>query len=473
MITKRGIKVADIGIIQEYHLSRAIGIRRSRNRRRQWPRPTWGGAELRTSSEWATKRIGAASAVRWRIFAIIFLLVVINLIDRVTLSIAMPTISEEFSLEPAIQGLVLSAFFWSYALLQVPGGWLIDRFGPRALITGATVGWGVFQAIAGFATGGITLLISRVGLGAAEAPLFPAGAKLNSLWLSPKERGRGAVLMDSGAPLGAALGGVVIAWLILSLGSWRSAFIVAGVATMALGAVAWWYVRDDPAHHAGVNAAELAAIKASASPVQTASESAARRISPRSYTAILVGRMSWAMINFGLLTWGPSYLAQARGFDLKQMGGATLIMFLGGMFGSLASGFLVDKLQDRGVPRAVVYKTALGVTGLGVALAFLALPQVADPIAAVALLSVTLFLLYFGSLYWSLPAILASKTKVGMVGGVMNFAGSSSGIVVPIITGFILQATGTYLMVLYFFAACAALYVAGSLLIDFHQAEAR
>jgi MFS transporter, ACS family, D-galactonate transporter len=417
--------------------------------------------------------IGTASAVRWRIFGIIFVLVVINLIDRVTLSIAMPTISKEFSLEPVIQGLVLSAFFWSYALLQVPGGWLIDRFGPRALITGATVGWGFFQAIAGLATGGVTLLISRIGLGAAEAPLFPAGAKLNSLWLSPKERGRGAALVDSGAPLGAAFGGAIIAWLILSLGSWRSAFVLAGVATMALGALAWWYVRDDPANHAGVNAAELAAINASGSPVRAASESATRRISLRSYAALLVGRMSWAMINFGLLTWGPSYLAQARGFDLKQMGGATFIIFLGGMFGALTSGFLADKLQDRGMPRAVVYKSALGITGLGVMLAFIALPQVADPIAAVALLSVTLFLLYFGCLYWSLPAILASKDKVGVVGGVMNFAGSSSGIAVPIITGLILQATGAYLMVLYFFAACAALYVAGSLLIDFQQAEAR
>lgn len=206
-----------------------------------------------------------ASTVRWRIFAIVFVLVVINLIDRVTLSIAMPTIAKEFSLEPAMQGLVLSAFFWSYALLQIPGGWLIDRFGPRALITGATVGWGFFQAIAGLATGGLSLLVSRIGLGAAEAPLFPAGAKLNSIWLSSRERARGAVLVDSGAPLGAAFGGVIIAWLILSLGSWRTAFVVAGLVTMLLGGLAWWYLRDDPADHSGVNPDELAAIKSSAS----------------------------------------------------------------------------------------------------------------------------------------------------------------------------------------------------------------
>jgi ACS family D-galactonate transporter-like MFS transporter len=183
--------------------------------------------------------------------------------------------------------------------------------------------------------------------------------------------------------------------------------------------------------------------------------------------------MSWAMINFGLLTWGPSYLAQARGFDLKQMGGATFVIFLAGMFGSLTSGFLVDKLQERGMRRSTVYKTALGVTGVGVMLSFLALPEIANPVGAVALLSCTLFLLYFGSLYWSFPAILAPKDKVGIIGGTMNFAGSSSGIAIPIITGLILQVTGAYLMVLYFFAGCAALYVAGSLLIDFRDAEAR
>ncbi|MDQ2078602.1 MFS transporter [Xanthobacteraceae bacterium Astr-EGSB] len=414
-----------------------------------------------------------ATTVRWRIFAVVFVLVVINMIDRVTLSIAMPTIAKEFSLEPALQGLMLSAFFWSYALLQVPGGWLIDRFGPRTLITGATVGWGAFQAVAGLATGWVTLFISRIGLGAAEAPLFPAGAKLNSIWLSRKERARGAVLVDSGSPLGAAFGGVIIAWLILSLGSWRSAFVVAGLATVVLGIVSWWYLRDDPSEHPRINKAELDIIRAKASTGEADAQSTKRAISGRSYAAILIGRMSWAMINFGLMTWGPSYLAQARGFDLKQMGGATFVMFFGGMFGSLASGFLVDKLQDMGMPRSVVYKSALGVTGLGVMATFIALPLVNDPVAAVAVLSVTVFLLYFGSLYWSLPAILAPKDKVGVVGGLMNFAGSSSGIAVPIITGLILQVTGAYLMVLYFFAACAALYVAGTMLIDFRNAEAR
>ncbi|GJD52756.1 D-galactonate transporter [Methylobacterium crusticola] len=414
----------------------------------------------------------APTAVRWRIFAVVFVLVVINLIDRTALSIAMPTIAREFSLSPTMQGLILSAFFWTYALLQVPGGWLIDRFGPRRLIAGATIGWGLFQALAAAATGGTSLLLTRLGLGAAEAPLFPAGAKLNALWLSPEERGRGAVLMDSGSPLGAAFGGAIIAFLILWLGSWRLAFLAAGLATIALGYLAWRTLRDDPARHPGVNPAELARIRgAAAGGAAPAAETAPDRITARSMTGLLVGRMSWAMINFGLLTWGPSYLAQARGFDLKQMGYATFVIFLCGMAGSLFAGFSADWLFARGLSRGRIYKGMLGASGLAVAAAFLALPQVADPVAAVAILSATLFFLYWGSLYWSLPVMLAPRDKVGVVGGTMNFAGSASGIAVPIITGFVLQTTGTYLAVLLYFAACAVLYVLGTLLIAFPQAR--
>ena len=180
-----------------------------------------------------------------------------NLVDRISLSIAMPTIAKEFALSPAMQGLILSSFFWSYALLQIPGGWLIDRYGPRRVVAGATLLWGVFQTLLGVASGGLSMLFLRVGLGGAEAPLFPAGSKLNALWLSRHERARGAVLMDAGSPLGAAIGGLAIANLILIFGSWRMAFIAAGLVTIACGWLAWRYLRDDPAKHPGVNAAEL------------------------------------------------------------------------------------------------------------------------------------------------------------------------------------------------------------------------
>ena len=194
--------------------------------------------------------------VRWRIFFLILGTVAINYIDRASLSVAMPMISHEFSISPAIQGLLLSSFFWTYCLMQIPGGMLADRFLPRLVIAGATIGWGAFAALAAASTGWITMLLTRLGLGLAEGPIYPAGAKLIGLWMTPTERGRAAALLDGGAPLGTALGSLIIAGLIAALGSWRLAFLAAGLATMACGGFAWFYIRNHPHEHGSVNPPE-------------------------------------------------------------------------------------------------------------------------------------------------------------------------------------------------------------------------
>ncbi|MFM0327398.1 MFS transporter [Caballeronia glebae] len=412
-----------------------------------------------------------ATSVRWRIFGVVFLITLINLVDRISLSIAMPTIAKEFALSPAMQGLVLSSFFWSYALLQIPGGWLIDKLGPRKVVAGATVLWGIFQTLMGAATGGLSMLFLRVGLGGAEAPLFPAGSKLNALWLSRKERARGAVLMDAGSPLGAAIGGLAISNLILMFGSWRTAFVVAGLATIACGWLAWRYLRDDPAIHPGVNGAELAHIHDGASPVSNAAR-ASEDDTPlplRSTIAMCVGRMSWAMIFFGLLTWGPSYLTQARGLSLSQIGAATFFIFLAGALGSLSGGFLCDALCAMNLSRGKVIKTMIAVSGMATLTVFAALPTITSPVVAVAVLCGASFLLMWGSLYWSLPSLLASPARVGLLGACMNCAGSVGGISIPLITGFILQRTGSFDAVLHFYGACALVYIFGSIAIDLRR----
>lgn len=405
--------------------------------------------------------------VRWRIFAIIFLLVVINLVDRVSLSIGMPTIGREFGLSPTMQGVILSSFFWAYALLQVPGGWLIDRFGPRKIITGSTLLWGLFQALAALSSGGISLLLSRVALGAAEAPLFPAGGKLNSLWLSSRERGRGAVIMDCGGPLGAALGGLLIAHMLAALDSWRLVFAIAGLTTMLLGWLSWHYLRDSPVEHPGVNQAERDHIAGTVehNALAGGEASSGPGITARNLAAIVVGRAAWAMMFFGLLTWGPSYLAQARGFDLIAIGNATFVIFLCGAAGSLSGGFLLDALVQRGVSHSLALKSLLAGSGTVTLFAFACLPWLTSAWVAVALLCVAACFLMWGSLYWSLPALLVAREKVGVIGGVMNMAGSLGGILVPVLVGAILQLTGSYSGVLIFFALCSAVYVLGTCLI--------
>ena len=186
------------------------------------------------------------TGVRWRIFLLMLMLISINYIDRASLSVAMPTISREFGIDPAMQGLILSSFFITYALMQIPGGMLADRFKPRIVIAVATLGWGLFQAIAAASTSAFVLVLTRLGLGAAEAPIYPAGGKLNAIWMTSHERARGATLLDGGAPLGAALGAVVITGLIAEFDSWRVSFIVAGLGTMLCGLLAWRYIRNAP-----------------------------------------------------------------------------------------------------------------------------------------------------------------------------------------------------------------------------------
>lgn len=222
-----------------------------------------------------------------------------------------------------------------------------------------------------------------------------------------------------------------------------------------------------PQEHPAVNQAELALITQSnntQSAVDSEPVSKGIGISVGSLVAILSGRAAWAMMFFGLLTWGPSYLAQARGFDIKGIGNATFIIFLCGTFGSLCGGFLSDTLVKKGIAQRVALKTTLTISGVSTLIAFSLLPKMSDPIIAIAVLSVAAFFLMWGSLYWSFPALLAPKSKVGLVGGIMNMAGSVGGIVVPILVGFILSQTNkNYDNVLMFFAACSVVYILGTL----------
>ena len=278
--------------------------------------------------------------------------------------------------------------------------------------------------------------------------------------------------MDSGSPLGVALGGLIIAYLIATLDSWRLAFGIAGVATLVLGWLAWRYLRDDPATHPQVNAQELEKINAGR---LTPAAEAARvpvkglGIAARSLSGLLIGRASWAMVYFGLLTWGPSYLAQARGFDIKGIGAATFVIFICGALGSLTGGFLCDGLIRKGVRLGVAVKGLLAFSGLVALGAFLLLPTLTNPFAAVALLAMTAFFLMWGSLYWSFPALLAAPARVGLIGGVMNMAGSTGGIAVPILVGVILQMAGGFAPVLGFFAACSAVFVFATLFISLDE----
>jgi ACS family D-galactonate transporter-like MFS transporter len=202
-------------------------------------------ADSAVASEAAPRRTRPTN-IRWSVIVILFLFYTVNCIDRASLSVALPTISIEFLLEPAVQGLILSAFFWTYCLFQIPGGLAADKFGPRGVIGVAAAIWGAFTAFAGLAWNAVTLIIARLGLGAFEAPYMPSASKLVSKWMPPKRRASGVTLIDSGAPLGSALGGLIVAGLITTTGSWRWSFVIIGLATILIGVGVYLYVRNTP-----------------------------------------------------------------------------------------------------------------------------------------------------------------------------------------------------------------------------------
>jgi ACS family D-galactonate transporter-like MFS transporter len=404
---------------------------------------TAAGAELKTT-------------VRWKIFFVLLLLVTINYVDRASLSVGMPLIAKDFDLSPAMQGLLLSSFFWTYALMQLPGGMMADRFKPRIVIACAALLWGACQGIAGLCTNGTALLLTRFGLGAAEAPIYPAGGKLNAIWMTKNERGRGATLLDGGAPLGAALGALIISWLIGALGSWRMAFVVAGVGTVLVGLYAWSFIRNSPREHSGVNEAEIDYID-TARALELSQEPAVLSGKPfdlfryRSVWLMFFGYMCANVVFYGLLTWMPNYLSKVHGFDIKQMGGATFVIFLSGFAGELVGGYLSDKWKIAGGSPNKVMRSLLGFASIVVTIAVFSVAYTTGPVLTIVLLSITLFFQRWTGLYWSIPSMLGTSNKVGLLGGSMNLGGNIGGVCVPLAVGLIVQITGSYFLALMVF----------------------
>lgn len=426
--------------------------------------PGKGGVQRRTT-------------VRWKLFLLLLVLVAVNYIDRGSISVALPIIQKEFNLAPELVGLLLSAFFWTYALMQIPVGWLIDKFGPRKVMTASCVGWGAATAASGMAGGFLSMFIARMGIGVTEAGVMPAGGKLNAIWMHKSERGRGATILDAGAPLGAGLGGIIIAGLIASTGSWRWAFVIAGAATVLMGLAVWWYVRDNPREHRGVNEAEAAYIEASHAAEDAEAKldgsQGKRALLPylkfRSFWAMCFGWLGFNGVFYGLLTWGPLYLAQAKGFDLKTIGWSTFVIFGAGFVGEIIGGTIADKWRAAGASANRVMRTLLGISSAVVVGGLIGVTVVADPTTAVVLLSLVMFFLRWVGLFWSIPSILGGRTNAGVLGGAMNFSGNISGFVTPIAVGLIVGATGSYTWALLYFVGSAVVMGASVLTLNYNK----
>ena len=381
-------------------------------------------------------------------------------LDRVCISTAAPAIRADLGLSDGEMGLVFSAFTLAYALFEVPSGWFADRFGARLTLTRIVVWWSVLTSLTGLTRGLASLLVVRFLFGVGEAGMFPATARAFGRWLPQGERGRAFGLALMTAALGGALSQPLVV-AILGRASWRVAFAVFGSIGL-VWAIGWWrWFRDEPADHPAVNPAELRLIAAGRGEILH-HESVPWGIVVRNPTLRALCLMYGAAIYgwYFYVTWLPTYLLRARGFDLSQVGwlaALPLLSIAGGVFlGGWGSDLLAHRLGSRRGRRLT------GLTGFPLAAA----AAVAAVFTPSPLLSAWLFGAAAGLAALGVAPAWAVCVEVGgahagVVSGAMNMFGNLGGALSPLVIGFSLERFGSWQAPL---LSVAALYVVAAVL---------
>ncbi|WP_437693675.1 MFS transporter [Sorangium sp. So ce176] len=376
--------------------------------------------------------------MRWVVLLLCFLAVALNYIDRANLAVAAPEIEKSLGIGPAQMGLIMSGFFWTYALMQMPFGWFIDRVGGRIALPVAVGWWSLFTVATAGASSVASMFGCRLLLGAGEAGAYPACAKLVSQWFKPRERALATGIFDSGARVGSALSIPLVALIVDTFG-WRAAFIITGL----LGAVwilGWVVIYRSPSH--GDMTGEVDVVHAPPARDAEGDVTWASLFRHRTLWGMMLGFFCLNFTNYFFITWFPSYLVQTRGFSLRSLGTLGMVPALMAIPGGWIGGFVSDSLYRRGWSLTAARKTCM-VGGM----------LVSSVITLSSLTSnVTLMLILFGISYsslafagasvWSLPGDVAPTPRhVASIGGIQNFASNLAGIVITTFTGVMVSVT--------------------------------
>ncbi len=386
---------------------------------------------------------------RWTMIVLCCLANAINYIDRANLAVAAPEMQRELAIDAAMMGLVLSGFFWTYSIMQMPFGWFADRVGPRLSLSLAVAWWSVFTALTAAARNVTTLMGCRLMLGVGEAGAYPSCAKVTANWFPRSERALASSIFDSGSRIGSALSLPLVTWLIGSFG-WRTSFVVTGLLGI-VWAVAWLVIYRDPERHRSVTPEQLRRLQAERGAPQAADAQKIPWVSLFRYRTVWGMMIGFFCLNFVIyffITWFPTYLVQARGFSLAQLGTLGVLPALVAIPGGWLGGITSDALYRRGWSLTAARKVCL-VGGMLVSSA-ITLSAIA-PNVYVALL---FFAISYASLaftaasIWSLPGDVApSPAHVASIGGIQNFASNLAGIVTTTFTGVMLTITrGSFLV---------------------------
>ena len=388
-----------------------------------------------------------ASRVRYSVLAAVFITVVINYMDRTNISVAGSMISKELHLNSVQMGMLFSAFSWTYATLQIPGGILADRFGSRILYSIILILWSLATITLGFAVGFLTILLLRVLIGAFEAPSYPMNNRIVTAWFPEQERAGAIATYTSGQFIGLAFLTPALTAIQIYAG-WRGLFVITGGIGMVWG-LAWYFIYRNPPEHKKINREELALIESGGGIMEHGhtGQSQAVKFKWKDLWFVLSKKKLWGIYlgQFGLggtliffLTWFPKYLVEYKHMDFLKSGFLASFPFLCAFSGVLFSGYLSDWLVRKNRTVAVARKSPV-VLGLLLSLSIIGANYVTQPAWVIFFMSLAFFGNGLASITWVFVSLLAPKNLIGLTGGVFNFIGGLAGIVVPIVIGWLVK----------------------------------
>jgi MFS transporter, ACS family, D-galactonate transporter len=387
--------------------------------------------------------------LRWRIAALIGAGVLINYFDRISISVAGPQLERSFHLTPVDLGVLFSAFFWSYALLQIPAGLVVDRFGVTRVGRWSAFLWTAASALTACAGGFAGLFLARLLLGIAEAPSFPASSKATGYWFPRTERALSTSLYDVGAKFSNVIGVPLVAVAVVGLG-WRWGFAVVAALSFAYFVVFCWMYRD-PSRHPRLTRAErdyvaMGGAELEGQPSGTTAGLLVYLLSTRKVWGLVIGFGAYGYSFNLFLTWLPDYIVRTMHRSILASAGFAAIPWgCASVADLLVGGWLIDFLIRKGHDETGVRKAVL-IIGMCTGLAVLGATATTRPGIALAWISLALTGLSAAApVAWSLPSLIAPKGGVGAVGGVMNFSNNMMGVVAPIVTGFVLGRTHSFI----------------------------
>jgi len=363
-------------------------------------------------------------------------------VDRVNIAVAAPFIAKEFNLSPTELGFIFSAFAYPYLVMQILGGWLADKFGPKKILLILSLIWGLATLLTGFIGGLLALVIMRVLLGVGEGGAFPTATRALTSWMPKSSRGFAQGITHSFSRLGGAITPPIVLAIVYYAG-WREAFIVLGTISLLWSLAYLLFFTDTPHQHKTITPAEIEEIGEPVRKINASGKTPWKDMISKMWLVTFVDFCyGWSLWVF--LTWLPSYLKDDRGFDLKAMALFTTLPLLAGVHGATLGGVISDKQYIRSKRLRFA---RVSVLSLGLFMAFLCIMPmifIRDPLIAIILISACFFFLELTNpVLWSLPMDIAGK-YAGTAGGMMNSGFGLAGAISPVVFGFLIQTTGNY-----------------------------